>query len=390
MRFRSILTGSLVLFSVATAVQAQLIEIRPKKPVNEVPLAPLPRPAARLPMPKSATPQGVALKTSVEVDILSLELLGDPSAQNWGKIFEDLGSSVRIRNGREAKPSVTEKIRGSLRSVSASGVLNREGELSFGNVSFRLDEAERVKEWLNELKTYGAQGTPSGQPLWGLNREQFAVVNEQLSQPLTVIPQGQTLAAFVKSLNSDSMLPLRLSTAAEDWIKDPAHDRPITVDVSGFSTGTGLAIALNELGTGLRPVRTPAGQVEYEILPLDRLSDPWPMGWEPNPETPRDQITPQLFKMGEVQFEESRLTDVLTAIQTESKTPIVIDRKKCLAHKVDVNQITVSFPRKRTAWALVVSHLVRKSKLYNHYRQDEAGRGFILVAPFEPKVVKPE
>ena len=58
--------------------------------------------------------------------------------------------------------------------------------------------------------------------------------------------------------------------------------------------------------------------------------------------------------------------------------------------KIDVNKVLVSSPTKRTAWALVVSQCVRQAGLYNSYRQDEAGRGFVLVAPFEPKALPAE
>ncbi len=390
MRIRTVITGCLLGITIASAVSAQVIKIRPKTSGDEVPPAPLPRPAPRLPIAPPEKPPGAALKTVIEIDILSLELQGDPSSQNWGQVFEDLGYSVRIRNGREAKPGVTEKLRGSLRYVTASGLLDRDGKLSFGKGSFRMNETERLHEWLEELKTYGAQGTPEGKPLWGLNRAQFAVVNEQMTKPLTVPAQGQSLPTLVKALQDEAQLPIRLPTTTTAWLLEAAHDRPITVDVSGFSTGTGLAIALNEIGTGLRPTRTPAGQVEYEILPLDQLKDPWPMGWEPHAETPRNLITPHLFEMGVVGFDNAPLSDVLAAIQTESKTPIVIDTRRSLTKKIDVTKITVSSPRKRTAWALVVSQCVRQAGLYNSYRQDEAGRGFILVAPFVPVVVNPE
>ena len=390
MRTRTILAGCLVWLAVASPVSAQLIQIRPKKPANETPPAPLPRPAPRLPNAPPAKPEGAALNTVIEVDILSLELQGDPSAQSWGKLFEDMGHSVRIRNGRDGKASVSEKVRGSLRYVNASGVLNKEGELTFGKVTFRLSEGEKIKEWLEELKTYGAQGTPDGKPLWGLNRLQFEDVNARMTKPLAIQTQGQSLTTLVKALQADAMLPVRLHTATAGWLKEAAHDRPITVDMTGFSTGTGLAIALNEIGTGLRPTRTPDGKIEYEILPLDQLKDPWPLGWEPHAETPRNQITPELFQLGVVGFDQSPLREVLTAIQTESKTPIVIDTRKCLAKKIDVDKILVSSPTKRTAWALVVSQCVRQAGLYNSYRQDETGRGFILVAPFEPQVLPPE
>ena len=194
----------------------------------------------------------------------------------------------------QRKPAVSSKcpLRRSLRFVNASGLIDREGKLSFGKGSFQLNDPERLHEWLEELKTYGAQGTPEGQPLWGLSRAQFAIVNEQMTKPLTVPTQGQSLPTLVKALQDDAQFPIRLHTTTTVWLNEAAHDRPITVDVTGFSTGTGLAIALNEIGTGMRPVRTPAGQIDYEILALDQLKDPWPLGWEPNPETPRNQITP--------------------------------------------------------------------------------------------------
>lgn len=390
MRTGTIFAGCLVWLAISSPVSAQLIEIRPKKPANAAPPAPLPRPAPRLPNAPPEKAQGAALQTIVEVDILSLELQGDPSAQNWGKVFEGMGLSVRIRNGREGKASVTEKVRGSLRYVTAAGLLNRDGDLTFGKATFRLSEGEKVKEWLAELKAYGAQGAPEGKPLWGLNRLQFEEVNAQMSKPLAIKTRGQSLTTLVKALQADAQLPIRLHTATAEWLKTAIHDRPITGDMTGFSTGTGLAIALNEIGTGLRPVRTPAGQIEFEILSLDQLKDPWPLGWEPHAETPRNQITPDLFQMGVVGFEQSPLREVLAAVQTESKTPIVIDTRRCLAKKIDVDKVLVSSPTKRTAWALVVSQCVRQAGLYNSYRQDEIGRGFILVTPFEPKVLPPE
>jgi len=374
----------------ASGVLAEEIVIRPKKPVNEAPKTPLPRPAPRVPTAEPDKPEAASIQTVIEIDILSPGILGDPSAQNWGKIFEDLGASVRVRNGRDVNSGVTEKVRGSLRYVTAAGLLNRNGELKFGAKTFRLEETERVEEWLKELKTYGAQGAPAGQKYWGLNGAQIAIVYQRMAQPLTIEVQGKSLPALVKLLQREAELPVQMTTATESWLQDAANDRLIAISVSGFSTGTGLAIALNDIGAGFRPVRTPEGTIEYQILPLDQLSDPWPMGLEPESSISRDRITPELFKMGVVGFEESPLIDVLSAIQTESNTPIVIDTRRCLARKIDVNTVTVSSPRKKTAWAVVVSQCVRKAGLYNTFRQDEAGRGFVLVAPFDPKKVVPE
>ena len=392
MRWESYLVGSFVGLILASLGEAQPIEIRPKKPATESPATPAPRPAPRIPRGRGAVdaPAALNVNTIVEIEILSEDQGGDPNAQKWGKVFEQLGAAVRVRFSGDVKPGVTEKVRGPLRYVTAVGLLGRGSELSFGATSFRLSETERVKEWLDEIKVYGAQGAPAGQPLWGLSRIQFAEVNDRMAKPLVAEAKGQSVKTLVKSLQNEDKLPVHLTSVTESWLGDAAHDRTISVSVAGFSTGTGLAIALNDIDLGLRPVRTPAGKIEYEILPLDRLSDPWPMGWEPDPATPRDQITPELFKKGVVGFEKSPLTEVLAAIETETGTPIIIDMRKSLARKIDVKSLKVSSPAKKTAWALVISACVRPSGLYNHYRQDEAGRGFMLIAPFEAKAVVPE
>ena len=390
MRSHFCFLGGLLCLAMVSVAIAEDIVIKPRQSLNPPPAAPIPRPGPVIPKASPAKSDTAGLDTIVQVDILSPEIVGDLRAQSWGKLFEDLGLSVRIRNGREVTPGVTEKVRGSLRFVTAAGLLDRNGKLNFGKTEFGLSDKELLKQWIDELKVYGAQGAPEGQVLWGMNQAQFEAVAKQMRLPLTVEVQNKNLETLVKALQDDSSLPIRLAPSTEVWLKDAANNHPISLSVSGFSLGTGLAIALNDLGAGFRPVRTPGGQIEYQILPLDQMTDPWPMGWEPEDKTPRDQITPELFKMGLVGFEEAPLVDVLAAIQTESKTPIIVDHRKIQARKIDLSKITASSPQKRSAWAIVVTKCVRKAGLYNYYRQDEAGLGFVVIAPFEPKVVKPQ
>lgn len=381
--------------SVVPCCEAQLapIVIKPKPSSTGDPARSTPnkqRPAPNIPQPAESNTDVASIDTILEIDILSPGLIGDPSAQHWGKVFEELGASVRIRNGRDLKAEVTEKVRGSLRFVHASGVLNREGELSFGTESFRLEDSERLKSWIDELKTYGAQGTPAGKLLWGLSKAQFTIVYEQLAKPLPVDARGRSITDLMGELQDKSELAIRWSTESQTWLAEGNRDRPLTQNLEGFSTGTGLAIALNEVDMGMRPLRTPAGTIVYELLPLGELPDPWPMGWEPEAALPRGELTPNLFKKGRVGFEEVPLAEVLESIAVESKTPIVIDTRRSLARKIDVTQKTVSYAPREIAWALVVSQVARQSGLYNYYRQDETGRGFVLIAPFEIKTTPKE
>lgn len=384
---RGLLLAILLLIATDASAQSKKIEIRPRNEEKPVVIPPGPV-APNLPVVQAEAPQGAPLKTTIEIDITSASQTGDPAAQNWGKLFEELGYSTRIRVARDAKPGVTEKVRGTLRLVSVSGLLNRSGELLVGEKTFGLGDKVKLQEWLEELKLYGAQGAPEGKPLWGLNREQFLIVNEQMTRILTIDPREKTLEEFLSAVEKQAQIPIRIPTASQEWLQSVPVKAPLKSDLVGFSLGTGLAIALNELGAGMRPVRTPGGQVEYEVKPLEQLTDAWPMGWEPKAEVTRDRITPHLFQQGLVGFEKAPLVNVLAAVADQSQTPIVIDTRRSLLKKIDVSQIQVSYPQRKVAWAMVVSQCVREAKLYNYYRQDEAGRGFVLVAPFEPKVAQ--
>lgn len=367
--------------------QSGRIEIRPRGEVKPAvtPQAPV---APNLPVVPSQAPAGAPLKTTLEIDITSISQTGDPAAQNWGKLFEELGYSTRIRVARDVKAGVTEKVRGTLRHVTVSALLSRSGQLVVGEKSFEITDKVKVQEWLDELKLYGAQGAPAGKPLWGLNAEQFLIVNEQMSQVLTIDSRQKTIGDFLAELRDQAHLPVRVPTATQEWLETGPGKTTLTTNLTGFSVGTGLAIALNELGAGMYPVRTPGGQIEYEVKPLEQLSNPWPLGWEPPAEVTRDRITPNLFQQANVGFENALLVTVLAAIADQSSTPIVVDTRRSLLKKIDVSQIQVSYPQRKTAWAMVVSQCVREAKLYNYYRQDEAGRGFVLVGPFEPKLPK--
>src|SRR5207244_872691 len=56
----------------------------------------------------------------------------------------------------------------------------RSDRLVFPEKSFTQADSAKLNEWLNELKTYGAQGAPDGKPMWGLSEAQFKVIYSAL------------------------------------------------------------------------------------------------------------------------------------------------------------------------------------------------------------------
>ena len=97
---------------------------------------------------------------------------------------------------------------------------------------------------------------------------------------------------------------------------------------------------------------------------------------------PRDQVVPGLFERVRTGINGSPLSAVLDAIEAKSGVRILVDDRACAAKKIDIDTLSVSYPPKQTAWALILKSVVGRSHLTLEYRQDEAGTGFTFVAPF--------
>ncbi len=135
-------------------------------------------------------------------------------------------------------------------------------------------------------------------------------------------------------------------------------------------------------------MRLPDASIQLSIEPLATVKDPWPIGWETDQSVPRNQIVPNLYKFVKTGFEEASLQRVLDAIATQTKTPILIDYHLCQQKEIDVTTVTVSYPTKQTAWALVMESVIRQARLTRKIMLDESGKPFVWVAPFVPYKLK--
>ncbi len=325
------------------------------------------------------------LRTLVDVEVLLPKLDTSLNAQTWGPVFEKLGVTVQFRQAiLDDKPAVTERVRGSYRLVKAVGEMDLNGTLKFPGKSFKLSDAAALTEWINELKTYGAQGSPVGKPLWGLNQEDFDSLFKDLGAPIAADVEEQELRAALQKLGLPARYPVRLQASAEAWLQN-AGGRPLRQEVRGFSSGTGLAIVLADYGLGFRPQRTPQATLELAVEPLQDMSHAWPIGWELEAKPPLNEQAPQLFNLITAGFENLPLQDVLDAAEQASQTPIIIDYEQCAAREIDPRTARVNFPQKKTAWAMLIRSVAGQARLTREVKTDEAGRIFVFVFPFVPR-----
>ena len=150
------------------------------------------------------------IKTTVSVELLADAKANGLTAQRWGQTFEKIGYRVRIRRAiLSEKPEIKERTLGRLREVRVIGKLDRSGRLIFADRTFSPSQGTKVAEWLRSLEVYGAQGSPTGKPVWGLDKAQFDILYNALSVKVTADIQGQSLSAAVAAMKPPAKYPLR-------------------------------------------------------------------------------------------------------------------------------------------------------------------------------------
>lgn len=332
---------------------------------------------------------GLALAQATVADrprttVLQVELLagadgGALTAQDWRSVFQSLDVEVQIRRAvLDDKPEVKEKVVGTLRYVTVIGRLERNGQLTFPERTFARGDGPKLKEWLDELKTYGSQGAPTGKPLWGLSKTQFEQLYAALGATSAENLQDLELRAALTRLKLPVAYPVRWSTAAQEQFEQ-LRDARVRQSLPGFTKGTQLAIALSDLGFGFRPNRTPAGQLELAIELQTPQSDHWPIGWPLSAQAPL--AMPGLFAMTEIEFDRTRLLDLLPAVGEATGTPLLLDYAELSRRNIDPASLTVQQQYKKTTWSLALRAMLVPQKLNREYWQDEAGRAFVWITP---------
>ncbi|MEK6259340.1 MAG: hypothetical protein AABP62_12055 [Planctomycetota bacterium] len=342
-------------------------------------------PTTRLKPPLTTTPPTSPRPrtTFVEIKLLASTDGGALHSQQWLKAIEPLDVSLQIQKpSLDDKPEVREREVGTIRYVTAVGLLDRSGKIAFPGRTFSLSDGPKLKEWIDDLRTYGAQGSPEGQPLWGLSKEQFARLYDSLGKTADADLMGLPLREAVSKLPLPEQYPLRWSQAATDALKNQKARATVRQEVKGFSAATALAIALNDCGLGFRPNRTPAGGLELLIEPLGQRNDQWPVGWPLQQQ--RLQAAPKFFTMTTIELDQVELSDVFLAVSELAETPVLVDYAELDAKGIDPAKVKVSFKRGRTSWSVALKQMVIPQKLTRQIWQDEAGRAFVWITTNRP------
>ena len=316
--------------------------------------------------------------TTVEIELLQSTDGSGLFSQQWLKALEPLDVKVQIhRPTGKDQPDVKQREMAGIRIVTAVGTIERTGRIVFPDRSFDLGDAVKLREWIEELRTYGALGTPAGQPLWGLTKPQFVAVFEGLTKTIDFSTEGLSIAELTTKTPLPSKTQIRLGPEARKRIVSLGDRSKVRQELKGFSIGTALAIALNDVGLGFHPSRMSDGAVELLIEPRQSGGEQWVIGWPLQRQ--KQKAAPKFLAMVPIEFADIELADVIRAAREISETPIFIDYAELDAKQVNLDTIKVNFPRKMSNWSVALSRVLVPNRLTHEMWQDEGGRVFVWV-----------
>lgn len=323
--------------------------------------------------------KSLSKSTFVEIELLQSTDGGGMFSQHWSKILAPMDIPLRIhRPLANEKPEVKERQAGTLHYVTVIGTLDRFGTINFPDRSFTTGEGTKLKEWIEELKTYGARGTPTGQPLWGLNKEQFTQLFNSLLKPVEFETEDLPFSQVVAKLPLPAQYPLHWNADATKQVARLSDQAKVRAELQGFTAATALAVVLSEQGLSFRPNRTANGDLELLVEPRNPKQEQWPVGWPVK--LPNMKAAPRLFTLVPIDLSEPvELSDVINAVSKLSQIPILIDYAELDSKKIHLDKIKVTFPKKTTNWHIALNRMIVPQHLTQELWQDEAGRVFVWI-----------
>lgn len=328
------------------------------------------------------------IDTKVSVELITGEGVG-LDAQEWAEIFQEMNVTFSVRRSLlNDKPETTETTSGvSLRDVQVIGRLEKDGSLTFADRRFTTANVAKLKEWIDGLKAYGAQGSPKGQPMWGLSKAQFDPLFQALTPVLKIDPKDAALNKALDLFTVRRTYPLRFTADATQHLEKDSVLERAERSYEGISEGTALAALLNEFGLGFHPQRTPQSKLELAIVKLSPQANVWPVGWPLSDDPPK--VAPNLFKIGEVELEDEPILDVLQAVGDLISMPVIVDEYGLKVSGINLKAKTVSHKKKRTVWSAALKHVCFQVRCKWELRVDEGGHPLLWVMsdipPKDPK-----
>ncbi len=339
-------------------------------------------------------PVSKRVRTELSVDLVLPRTQNNPLAgQKWAAFFRELGVQIRVRQRQVNDVAGVEQfIYGTVRRVKVTGQIDRSGSIVLPDKTFRLNETEKLKEWIRELQLYGAQGAPKGQPLWGIKKAAFDLLYAELAKTVGQDTSGLSLTEAIRALKLPAQYPLKFTAATRTHLSSLQEQQKLSNvkhDLRKFAKGTALAMILRGYSLAFSPRRLPDESIELTIEPFDEIDKAWPIGWDPaSLGLKRLSLARKMYSSQVIEIQDLPISQLIPKVRSETELDLYLDPQAITSAGLDLDKLIVNYPRKRTSWSLCLRTVLAQVKLIQQLRVDENNRPFIWVTKFAPKAKK--
>lgn len=319
-------------------------------------------------------------RRTLEVEVL---IQSQPSyrinAQEWGRVFQQLGYSVKFREPRGGEsPRIEDQDRDDILSTRVVAAMTADGAIRIGTQKFDTETTQPLIGALEKIRKHGAKGPPDSSPTWGLTDDQFKDVVQLLAAPVENPVELQSPVLAIESIGLPGNMKMKFTDAAREQaqVKKPDSTSD-TIELTGFTKGSGIAIVLSQYGLGFRPRYVAPGHFDIEIDRGSESSNMWPVGWKP--EQSFSEILPAYFRAIPLDVEDVNIDALVGAISEKIAVPHFSSASTLNANGLDITTLTYTRKNDRISPARLLTAVGDKMHLGFDVRVDEAGKMFLWV-----------
>jgi hypothetical protein len=310
---------------------------------------------------------------------ISFELLTKPgvpltASQQWYKVLSEAGVSGLQIHTAPPRPEmgITELGTKSSPSYKVVGILSADNVLYVPGAKFTLQDAARLRKYLDHLGDDGAEGVTEPRSAFGFTPRQLQEVNDAVRTSIDFETKSLPLAQAVDRIARALKTPLEIDDAARRRMVD------LTVEdeLRGMSAGTALAAIVRPAGLALMPERT-GGQLRLRIGLAQAGREAWPIGWPSKEE--KTKLLPEMFERLNVEMSDITVSDAAAAIHERLKVPFLYDRNAMAAEGVDPTQVEARVPPKKMSYSQALGKVLLAARLQFELRVDEADKPFVWI-----------
>ena len=314
----------------------------------------------------------------VEVLIQSLPSYRIKS-QEWGRVFQELGYSVRFREPRAGEaPRVEDLDREDFLSTRVVAAMAPDGSIRIGKQKFDIESTKLLTQTLDEIQRHGAKGPPDSNPTWGLTDEQFQEVTRLLGAPVENPVELQSSILAVESVGLPANMRMKFTEAArQQALAQRPESAPDTIELQGLTKGSAIAIVLAQYGLGFRPRYVAPGQYDMEIDRGHESNNLWPIGWKPAQSF--SEILPTYLRAIPLDVEDVEVSALVGAISEKIGVSHFSSAYALTAKGLDINTLRYTRKDDRISPVRLLTAVGDKLELGFDVRVDEAGKLFLWV-----------